>query len=161
MADVDHAKLELYESLIDHRIRNAWLYSLYLSRRNSALLSDLYIAPASASQIIRRTKLHQLRQAAEAEILKSIGTPAVDASTLYDLAKHAFRALDDMLGDNDWFFGTPAPTIFDATVFSYTHPLLDENLHWENQELTDIVMAYPNLVDHRNRILLKYWGVGG
>ncbi|KAI1646242.1 uncharacterized protein F4817DRAFT_316968 [Daldinia loculata] len=160
ISEVPSLKLEAYESLLDHRIRNAWLYSLYLSRPNSALLSHLYVTPVSASQIVRATILYQLRHAAEAQILRSIGTPTIDSKRLYDGAKEAFEALSTVLGSGDWFFEAPEPSLFDSTVFSYTHILLDQGLSWEDRWLTEIVSEFPNLVEHRNRILQKCWGQG-
>ncbi|KAI0387206.1 hypothetical protein F5Y04DRAFT_243236 [Hypomontagnella monticulosa] len=155
---VSNPRLELYESLLDHRIRNAWLYSLYISRPNSALLSQLYVTPVSASQIIRTTVLFQLRHAAEAEILRSSGTPAINPKALYSGANEAFEALSVVLGSGNWFFGAPEPSLFDATVFAYTHLLLDDQLAWEDRRLTDIVERLPNLVEHRDRILRRCWG---
>ncbi|KAI1657249.1 hypothetical protein F4813DRAFT_360864 [Daldinia decipiens] len=159
-SEVSSLKLEAYESLLDHRIRNAWLYSLYLSRPNSALLSHLYVTPVSASQIVKATILYQLRHAAEAQILRSIGTLTMDSKKLYDGAREAFEALSTILGPGDWFFEAPEPSLFDSTVFSYTHLLLDQGLAWEDRRLTEIVSEFPNLVEHRNRILQKCWGQG-
>lgn len=151
-------KLEAYEALLDHRIRAAWLYALYLSPANSALLSHLYVAPASASQIVRTTIRHQLRRAAESEIAKaSGGSPRVNPAAVYDGAREAFGALAAVLGEDPWFFGSPGPGLFDATVFSYTHLILDEGLAWENRKLAEIVEEFPNLVRHRDGILQKCW----
>ncbi|KAI0838711.1 hypothetical protein F5Y06DRAFT_267616 [Hypoxylon sp. FL0890] len=155
---VPSLKLEAYQSLIDYRIRNAWLYSLYLSRSNSTLLSHLYVAPFSASQVVRTTILYQLRHAAEAEILRSLGTPAVDSRALYEGAREAFEALSTVLDTESWFFGVSDPSLFDATVFAYTHLLLDERLAWVDQTLTAMVKEFPNLVEHRDRILQRCWG---
>ncbi|KAL7623067.1 hypothetical protein AAE478_006746 [Parahypoxylon ruwenzoriense] len=156
--DVPSLKLEAYESLLDYRIRNAWLHSLYLSRPNSALLSHLYVTPFSRSQIVRATILYKLRDAAEAEILRSMGTRVVDPRALYKGAKEAFEALSIVLGSEDWFFGSPEPSLFDATVFAYTHLLLHDGLAWEDQRLTDIVKEFPNLVEHGDRIWQRCWG---
>ncbi|KAI1204308.1 uncharacterized protein F4807DRAFT_465814 [Annulohypoxylon truncatum] len=155
--DVPTPKLEAYEALLDDRIRNAWLYALYLSRANTALLSRLYITPISTSPIVRTTTLYHLRSAAEADILRSLGSPVVSARALYEGARDAFEALSAILGDDDWFFGTMQPGLFDAKVFSYTHLLLDERLVWEDWTLTEIVMEFPNLVAHRDRILESCW----
>ncbi|KAI2473135.1 hypothetical protein F4781DRAFT_222991 [Annulohypoxylon bovei var. microspora] len=155
--DITTLKLEAYESLLDHRIRNAWLYALYLSRSNTALLSHLYITPVSASQVVRTTTLYHLRHAAEADILRSLGTPVVYSTALYEGAREAFEALSTVLDSDDWFFGALQPSLFDAKVFSYTHLLLDERLLWEDWTLTEIVMEFPNLVAHRDRILESCW----
>ncbi|KAI1104470.1 hypothetical protein F4804DRAFT_306994 [Jackrogersella minutella] len=154
--DVLSLKLEAYESLLDYRIRNAWLYSLYISRSNSTLLSQLYVEPASSSQVVRTTVLYQLRQAAEAEILSSIGAPAVHARALYKGAGEAFGALSTALGSDVWFFGASQPGLFDASVFAYTHLLLDQRLAWVDRTLTEMVEGFPNLIEHRDRILWKF-----
>ncbi|KAI0885824.1 uncharacterized protein GGS22DRAFT_134896 [Annulohypoxylon maeteangense] len=155
--DAPSLRVEAYESLLDDRIRNAWLYALYLSRPNTALLSRLYITPVSASLVVRKTTLYNLRNAAEADILRSLGTPVVNAGTLYEGARDAFEALSVLLGDDDWFFGMVRPGLFDAKVFSYTHLLLDERLVWEDWTLTEILMEFPNLVAHRDRIFESCW----
>ncbi|KAI2601726.1 hypothetical protein GGR54DRAFT_645616 [Hypoxylon sp. NC1633] len=157
VSEVRDLKLEAYESLLDHRIRTAWLYSLYLARSNSSLISHLYVTPVSRSQVVRTTILYQLRNAAEAEILRSMGMSVVDSRALYDGAREAFGAISTLLGSRPWVFGTSEPSLFDATLFSYTHPLLDDRLAWEDRRLVEIVKEFPNLVEHRNRILQKCW----
>ncbi|KAF2972415.1 hypothetical protein GQX73_g1050 [Xylaria multiplex] len=154
------ARIEAYESLIDHRIRNAWLYTLYLSPTNTKLLSNLYIVPATSSRPVRATILYQLKHAAELEILKSTSRDAINPADLYKGAKDAFRALETVLGDGEWFFGSPLPGLFDATVFSYTHLILHDGLAWENRRLNDILEEFPRLVSHRNRIFQRCWGSG-
>ncbi|KAI1129162.1 hypothetical protein F5Y10DRAFT_276987 [Nemania abortiva] len=152
------SKLEAYESLLDHRIRNAWLYTLYLSPANAGLLANLYITPTTTSGLVRATVAYQLRHAAEREILRSTGKPAVDPAALYRGAKEAFSALDAVLGDETWFFGNEVPGLFDATVFSYTYLILDNGLAWKNRQLNDILQEFPRLVSHRNRIFQRCWG---
>ncbi|KAI0107159.1 hypothetical protein GGR51DRAFT_157757 [Nemania sp. FL0031] len=152
------SRLEAYESLLDHRIRNAWLYTLYLSPANASILAKLYITPTTTSGLVRATLAYQLRHAAEREILRSTGKDAVDPAALYQGAREAFSALDAVLGDERWFFGSKVPGLFDATVFSYTHLLLDESLAWGNRRLSEILQDYPGLVDHRNRIFQSCWG---
>ncbi|KAI8953546.1 hypothetical protein F4801DRAFT_576439 [Xylaria longipes] len=155
--DID-SRLEAYRSLLDHRIRNAWLYTLYLSPANANLLARLYITPATSSRPVRATIAYQLRHAAELEILRSTGRDSIDTAALYKGVKEAFGALDAVLGDEEWFFGSKVPALFDATVFSYTHLILHDGLAWKNQRLGDILKEYPRLVDHRNRILQRCWG---
>ncbi|KAI3334203.1 hypothetical protein F4824DRAFT_216952 [Ustulina deusta] len=154
------ARLEAYESLLDHRIRNAWLYTLYLSPANARLLAHLYIVPATSSRPVRAAILYQLRHAAEVEILKSTSRDAINPADLYGGAKEAFRALDAVLGDEDWFFGSAVPGLFDATVFSYTHLILHDDLAWENRRMNDILKEFPRLVSHRKRIFQRCWGPG-
>ncbi|KAI1362129.1 hypothetical protein F5Y08DRAFT_284082 [Xylaria arbuscula] len=150
-------KIDAYESLLDHRIRNAWLYTLYLSPANTALLTQLYVAPTTSSSPVRATILYQLRHAAESEILKSTSRDFINPPDLYKGAKEAFQALDAVLADGEWFFGSSAPGLFDATVFSYTHLVLLDELPWENRRMSDILNEFPRLVDHRNRIFKRCW----
>lgn len=77
---------------------------------------------------------HQLRRAAEAEILKTGPGGAastalsllVDEDAVYRVAVNAFEALATLLSESKtgWFFGAQTPTIFDASVFAYTHLML-------------------------------------
>lgn len=150
-------KIDAYESLLDHRIRNAWLYTLYLSPANTGLLTQLYVAPITSSPPVRATILYQLRHAAELEVLKSTSRDALNPPDLYKGAKEAFRALDAVLADEEWFFGSSAPGLFDAAVFSYTHLILHDDLSWENRRMADILNEFPRLVSHRNRIFNKCW----
>ncbi|KAI0474505.1 putative mitochondrial outer membrane protein [Xylaria cf. heliscus] len=151
-------RLEAYQSLLDHRIRNAWLYTLYLSPIDTELLARLYITPATSSPPVRATIAYQLRHAAELEILRSTGRDAIDTAALYKGVKEAFGALDAVLGDEMWFFGSETPALFDATVFSYTHLILHDGLAWKNLRLSEILKEYPRLIDHRNRIFQRCWG---
>ncbi|KAI1745069.1 hypothetical protein F4680DRAFT_174180 [Xylaria scruposa] len=153
------SRLEAYQSLLDHRIRNAWLYTLYLSPANADLLSHLYITPTTSSPPVRATISYQLRHAAELDILRSTGRDTIDTAALYKGAEEAFRALDAILGDNKWFFGSEVPALFDATVFSYTHLILHDGLIWENPRLKQILKEYPRLVDHQIRIFRRGWGI--
>lgn len=155
--DVDTLRLEAYQSLLDHRIRNAWLYALYLSPANSSLLSKLYVAPVSATGLVQITVRYQLQRAAEAEILQSVGTVKVDPAVLYRDAEQAFDALSAALGSGDWFFGNFGPGLFDAALFAFTHLLLDESLPWADTRLGDSLRKFENLVGHRDRILAKCW----
>ena len=82
-------RYEAYMFLLDHRIRNAYvydlppsncpstnvcacqLYSLYLSPPNfDAIAFSLYIAPGTIDTLVRITLSHQLRAVAEAELLE-------------------------------------------------------------------------------------------
>lgn len=70
-----HRREQAYQALLDTPIRNAWLYTLYLSPANEALLRKLYLRPVSRASLIQRTILSQLRRAARAEIAKTTNTP--------------------------------------------------------------------------------------
>ncbi|KAK6854562.1 hypothetical protein PG990_008029 [Apiospora arundinis] len=158
LADTTGSKLDAYQALLDHRIRNAWLYTLYLSTGNAPLLSQLYVEPCSTSTVVRSTIMHKLRGAAEAEILQSIGAPRVPPTTLYIGAEQAFEALSAGLGSDRWFFGNSRPGLFDAAVFAYTHLLLDDNLAWIDTRLRDSLLKFPALVEHRERLFSRCWG---
>ena len=83
----------------------------------------------------------------------------VSAETLYDQAEEAFAALDSLLGDNEWFFGAEKPGLFDASVFAYTHLLLNDGLGkgWLDTRLRDTLMSRQRLIAHRNKILKTYF----
>ena len=67
--------------------------------------------------------------------------------------------MDMLLGDDDWFFGAAGPGLFDASVFAYTHLLLDERLGkgWLDTRLRNALMSRKRLTMHRNRILSAYF----
>ncbi|WDK20339.1 mitochondrial outer membrane protein [Colletotrichum graminicola] len=158
-------RLEAYQALLDTRLRTAWLYALYLAPDNATLLSRLYVRPASRNPLVRLALAHQVRSAAEAEVLKSTRAAAVDPARVYADARAAFEALAALLDENGgsggsgggregrWFFGCQEPTLFDASVFAYTHLLLDGDLGWADRTLSDILAGFPGLVRHRERLL--------
>jgi metaxin len=98
-----------------------------------------------------------LRLAAEKELLKF--STVISAETLYNQAEEAFAALETLLGRDDWFFGASRPGLFDASVFAYTHLLLDEGLGkgWLDTRLPDALMSRKRLISHRDRILASYF----
>ena len=53
------------------------------------------------------------------------------------------------------------PGLFDASVFAYTHILLDENLDWEDTRLTESLKQYGNLVEHQRRIMERWFRDSG
>ncbi|KAF2742059.1 hypothetical protein M011DRAFT_472552 [Sporormia fimetaria CBS 119925] len=150
---------DAYFSLIDHRIRRAWTYAVYLIPTNFASIAEpLYILPTSSQPFVRLSIAHTLQRAAEAELLKH--TPVISAQSLYAEADEAFEALDALLGDNDWFFGADKPGLFDASVFAYTHLLLmDEGFGrgWVDTRLRDLLKHRTALVRHRRRILSEFY----
>ncbi|KAI8260673.1 Metaxin-1 [Colletotrichum sp. SAR 10_99] len=152
------SRLQAYEALLDTRIRTAWLHALYLSPANAPLLTRLYIDPASTNAIVRLTLRHQTTSAAEALVLRTTRTAVVDPSRIYADARDAFEALATLLdesgsGGTGWFFGAEEPTLFDASVFAYTHLLLDEQFGWVDRRLVELVKEFPALVEHRKRLL--------
>jgi len=165
-------RYEAYESLLDHRIRNAWvcpmqlylislltmhqLYNLYLDPMNfSSVAQRLYVQPISNTILVRTTISYQLRAAAEAELLK-YGS-VIDVNDLYSEADKAFDALSILLGGDQWFFGGETPTLFDASVFAYTQLLLDEKMGWKEKRLVRAIRKRENLVRHRERLLVRYF----
>ncbi|WQF88735.1 Putative thioredoxin-like, metaxin, glutathione S-transferase domain-containing protein [Colletotrichum destructivum] len=154
-------RLRAYESLLDTRLRTAWLHALYLAPDNAPLLSRLYLRPASSSPLVRLALAHQVRSAAEAEVLKSTRSALVDPVRIYADARAALEALAALLDENTevgeedgpWFFSSPRPTLFDASVFAYTHLLLDGDFGWLDSTLPQILSGFPGLVRHRERLL--------
>lgn len=106
---------------------------------------------------MRAAIAYQLRVAAEAEVIKSCGTNGISILDLIRDAQEAFQAMATLLGDEKWFFGQANPGLFDASVFAYTHNILDESLGWKYNFLDDLVRKHENLVQHRERILEQYF----
>lgn len=154
-------RYEAYMSLLDNRIRSAWLYNLYLSPSNFASVTrSLYITPATASSLVHFSLSYTLKNAALAETLKSSNSPVVDVEALYRKSDNAFSALSELLGDDEWFFAENVPGLMDASVFAYTHLLLDDAMMgWKAGEermgegLRD--GRWKNLAEHRRRIYEK------
>lgn len=138
------------------------LYTLYLSPTNAAIPTRLYIDSSTSSLLVRTTLTHQLRIAAEQELLKT--SVKIDIDDLYAEADKAFEALSTLLGEDEWFFQSDGESessgssLFDASVFAYTHLLLDEKMGWRDKKLTRAVRRRKNLMDHRDRLLERYWG---
>ncbi|CAE7022754.1 hypothetical protein PTNB73_02320 [Pyrenophora teres f. teres] len=151
------SRYEAYHSLLDHRIRRAWLYTIYLSQNSTTIAEPLYILPTSRNSFVRLTISRELRLAAEQELLKY--SSIINDETLYNQADEAFAALETLLGKDKWFFGAETPGVFDASVFAYTHLLLEARLGkgWADTRLRDALMARKRLVTHRDRILAEYF----
>ncbi|KAB8237414.1 hypothetical protein BDV23DRAFT_193358 [Aspergillus alliaceus] len=148
-------RFEVYASLLDHRIRNAWLYTLYIDNENfSSVARRLYVNPSTTNSLVRSALASQLQQAARDELLKS--SQYIDASALEVEAGDAFEALSTLLDTNEHFFGRSTPGLFDAGVFAYTHLILDEGMGWKRNRLAELLQKHENLVQHRER-LLKYF----
>ena len=101
--------------------------------------------------------MRQLRQAAEKELLNFPNT--IHPETLYAQADEALAALDVLLGNDNWFFASSIPSLFDASVFAYTHLLLDNGLGkgWFDSRLRNALMPCSRLIAHRDRILAGYF----
>ncbi|RAL07168.1 putative mitochondrial outer membrane protein (Sam35) [Aspergillus homomorphus CBS 101889] len=145
-------RFEVYASLLDHRIRNAWLYALYIDSENfDAVARRLYVDPSTTNPIVRAALAVQLQQAARVELLKT--SSFIDAGALEAEAGEAFEALSTLLGDSLHFFDRPNPGLFDASVFAYTHLILDEKMGWKRDRLAQLLRRHENLVQHRERLL--------
>jgi len=97
----------------------------------------------------------QLQQAARDELLKT--SDYIDVSDLEAEADNAFEALSTLLGDNEYFFNRRTPGLFDASVFAYTHLLLDSNMGWKHNRLAQLLRKYRNLVQHRDNLFEKFF----
>jgi metaxin len=104
---------------------------------------------------VRFALASQLQQAARNELLKS--SSYIDIFDLETDAENAFDALSTLLSEDEFFFGRTTPGIFDASVFAYTHLLLDESMHWKYNRLGQLLRRHPNLVNHRDRLLQAYF----
>ncbi len=107
---------------------------------------------------MRATISHQLRAAAEAELLKQ--GSVIDVDDLYSEADKAFEALSILLGEDQWFFGGEEPTLFDASVFAYTCLLLCGMMGWKEKRMVRMIRTRQNLVEHQDRILVRYYNDG-
>ncbi|KAI5202715.1 hypothetical protein E4T38_05498 [Aureobasidium subglaciale] len=155
-SDIQTPRQDVYASLLDHAVRRAWLYLLYLDPDNfDNVARRLYVTPSSSNTFVALAISHQLRNAANQELLKI--TPVVKAEDILKEAVDAFSALSTLLGGDTWFFGQEKPGLFDASVFAYTHLLLHEEMGWRNNPLAEQLATFQNLVMHRERILSGYY----
>ncbi|KAK3325267.1 hypothetical protein B0H66DRAFT_116440 [Apodospora peruviana] len=169
---VPSLRQEAYQSLIDLPLRNAFLYTLYLSPEHTALLDRLYIQPASSSDLVQLALRHQLIRAAEAEILKSTHATSggaafaggvVDSDAIYREARDALEALASLLAQSEtgWFFNEKEPGLFDASVFGYTYLIGEFFDHHDegDRSLGRMVRQTGNrgLVRHRDKLFGMLW----
>ncbi|KAL8699827.1 MAG: hypothetical protein Q9224_001245 [Gallowayella concinna] len=158
----DNMRYEAYLSLLDHRIRSAWLHTLYLSSPNFDVVArPLYITPTTSSPPVRLALAKSLQAAALEELTKSSTSPVVDIEAMYRESDNAFSALSELLGDDVWFFGEDEPSLFDAGVFAYIHLLCDEKLGWkvDEERLGKGLREgrWKNLMEHERRIFAEYY----
>jgi hypothetical protein len=106
---------------------------------------------------VQRTVSYQLQKAAESEVLKASASNKISEVDIMREAEDALDALGALLGEDEWFFTQQRPTLFDASVFAYTHLALDENMDWRDNKLGDQLRRRENLVQHRDRILKMYY----
>ncbi|KAK5131054.1 hypothetical protein LTR08_001339 [Meristemomyces frigidus] len=150
--ETEDVRYEAYASLLENRVRKAWLFQLYLSPANRSVVHRLYIAPCSSNLFIQLTIAHQLRAAAESEFVKSCSTNTLVEDDIMRDAESALEALATLLGEDDWFFGQGKPGLFDASVFAYTQLVLDEGMQWSENKLGELVRSHGSLVQHRERV---------
>lgn len=167
-------RYDAYSSLVNNALRKAWvsqddssdigrianeakLYQLYLHPLNSTLVHSLYVAPCSSSILVQHAISHQLRDAAGRELAKASYSSRISEADIMREARDALSALSELLGHDRWFFGQAQPSMLDASIFAYTHLVLDEQLEWGENELARQVSQHQNLVQHRNTILSLYF----
>ncbi|KAI1615461.1 hypothetical protein EDD36DRAFT_189479 [Exophiala viscosa] len=154
--EAEHLRQEAYTALIDHNLRSAWLYYLYLDDNNFRSAAwPMYVETASTSYAVRTSLAQQLRGAAREELLKT--NTIIDGQELYSKAEEAFKALSWLLGDDQFFFGQTTPGLFDASLFAYTQIILDDDLEWKTPTLKLALQRYDNLVQHRARLVRGFF----
>lgn len=106
-----------------------------------------------------------MKAAAEGEVIKASGRSGsgfrIDEVEIMHDAQEAFEALSTLLSDDLWFFyastADDGAGLFDASVFAYTHLILDERLEWGYNPLANTLRRFENLVKHRARVLDMYY----
>ncbi|EFE39159.1 mitochondrial outer membrane protein (Sam35), putative [Trichophyton verrucosum HKI 0517] len=148
--------LRTYKSLLERNIRDAWLYTVYLDSSNfESIAKKAYVNPSTTNPLVRATLAYQLKEAAKDQLQRK--ETYIDPDDILAEAKQAFKSLSSLLGDNDYFTYDSTPCWFDAAVFSYTHLILDKTLGWKFNPLASYLEEHPNLVQHRQRLLDKYF----
>lgn len=128
------------------------LHHLYLNHENfDAVARRLYVDPSTTNSAVRSVLAAQLQQAARDELLRS--SSYIDVSALEAEAAEAFEALSTLLGDKTYFFDRQKPGLFDASVFAYTHLIMDQKMGWKYNRLEQLLSQHRNLVQHRERLL--------
>ncbi|KAI5793085.1 hypothetical protein EDC01DRAFT_83208 [Geopyxis carbonaria] len=142
--------VQAFLALVNTRVRDAWLYALYIEPHNFKALARIQYRSTAVS-LVNHILSNEYQTAAMNELYK-FSSGVINAADIYADAESAFTALATVLGDSRWMFGAKAPGLFDATVFGYTHLIL--NLSWNKQEehLLRMVRKHQNLVDHERRI---------
>lgn len=129
---------------------------MYLEPENfDSVAWPLYIETDSSNTFVQQALEYQLKSAAREELLKT--STVIDADDIYARAEQAFESLSTLLGEDEYFFGAGEPGLFDASVFAYTHLLLDERMRWKHDVLTQALESNSNLVNHRNRVLDRFF----
>ncbi|KAF3482565.1 uncharacterized protein GIQ15_05324 [Arthroderma uncinatum] len=147
---------EVYTSLLDHRIRDAWLYTVYLDSSNfGSIARRAYVEPSTNNSIVRTVLACQLQEAARSQLLRT--STYIDVDDILAEAKNAFEALSVLLGSDSYFFGRAKPGLFDASVFAYVHLILDQKLGWNHNPLATYLDGHDNLLQHHERLFNTYF----
>jgi len=96
---------------------------MYLTPNFELFTVPCYINPQSSSPIVRAMSTHELRKAAEMELLKY--SPKIDRQSLYNEARQAFWALNWYCNQKFYVLNDRKPTLLDAAIFAYTCLLWD------------------------------------
>ena len=120
-----------------------------------SIAKKAYVNPSTKNPPVRATLAYQLKEAAKDQLHRK--DTYIDPEDILSEAKEAFNSLSYLLGDNVYFTHGSTPCWFDASLFSYTHLILDETLGWKYNPLASFLEEHPNLVQHRQRILDKYF----
>ncbi|KAK3691746.1 hypothetical protein LTR37_018474 [Vermiconidia calcicola] len=156
LQETSDVRCDAYVSMLDGPIRKAWLYQLYLNPANSPLVHRLYVEPSSSNPFVQMTIAYQLRRAAETELVKASHSDTISEIDVMHEARQSLEALSTLLGHNEWFFAQARPSLFDASVFAYTHLILNGNVEWGENRLAEELEKSENLVRHQQRIFEAY-----
>ncbi|KAF2432434.1 hypothetical protein EJ08DRAFT_677645 [Tothia fuscella] len=147
-------KEDAFMALVDGPVRRAWLFSMYMTPNFEKLTVPCYIDAHTSSPIIRLFSARELRQAAQAELLKY--KPVIDERAIYSDAEDAFQALDSYFSRREE--GTKPTTLLDAAVFAYTYLLLElAEDGWADRRLADMVRGLEGLRAHKEEIRKGYF----
>ncbi|KAL1849435.1 hypothetical protein Daus18300_013259 [Diaporthe australafricana] len=115
---------QAYQALLDGPLRTAWLYALYLSPPNEALLRRWYIDPCSRSGLVRDALLRRLRAAARAEVASSAEATATGGAGGKKKEKAGWK-LEGNVGDLlSWAMGGAA-TLDPERIYADARRALD------------------------------------
>ncbi|KAI5790868.1 hypothetical protein FPQ18DRAFT_277009, partial [Pyronema domesticum] len=119
--DLEDPEIKALLALVETKLRDAWLYTLYLTPVFWSLTQDLYTS--TSSSLARLYLSHELQQAARQELANTRPLLAHSLLTaplkIYADLESALQALETILGDDNWFHGADRPGYFDAAVFGY------------------------------------------
>ncbi|KAF8251085.1 hypothetical protein K440DRAFT_579538 [Wilcoxina mikolae CBS 423.85] len=149
--NLEDPEVKAFLALVDTRVRDAWLYALYLEPHNCHTLAQTLYRSTSVPAV-NLLLSSELQKSAAAELRKCRPGGVVNGDDIYADADAAFSALSTVLGDDEWFFGAEEPGLFDATVFGYTHLILTLGWHEKEAAVARGVRRHKNLVAHERRV---------